>query len=75
MRIDEVKFFELSKVEYKKYIKKRLLEIGMYLKSLIVEKFMIDGIRFRFNNRYEKIKDGLRIFIYKKDVVFIEILE
>ncbi|ADL41488.1 CRISPR-associated protein Cas5 family [Caldicellulosiruptor obsidiansis OB47] len=74
MRIDEIKFFEPRKVEYRKYIKKRPPEIGMYLKSSTAETLMIDGIRFRLNNRYEKTKDGLRIFTDKKDVVFVETL-
>jgi CRISPR-associated protein Cas5t len=75
LRIDEVKFFEPRKVEYRKYIKKKPPEIGMYLKSFTAEKLMIDGIRFRLNHRYKKTKDGLRIFTDKKNVVFIETLE
>ncbi|KAF2960850.1 type I-B CRISPR-associated protein Cas5b [Fervidobacterium sp. 2310opik-2] len=74
MRIDEVKFFEPRKVNYRNYIKGELPEIGMYLKNSTAEKFMIDGIRFRLNHKYE-IKNGLRVFTEKKDVVFIETLE
>lgn len=75
MQIESVGFFEPRVIDYRRYIKQRRPNIGMYLKNTTGEKFMIDGIRFRLNNRYEKTKNGLRVFTDKKDVVFIESLE
>ncbi|ACM59282.1 CRISPR-associated Cas5t family protein [Caldicellulosiruptor bescii] len=75
LRVDEVKFFEPQVVEYREYVKHKLPDIGMYLKTSTAEKLRVDGIRFRLNNRYIKTKDGLRIFTDKKDVVYFENLQ
>lgn len=75
LRVDEVKFFEPQVVEYREYVKHKLPDIGMYLKTSTAEKLRVDGIRFRLNNRYIKTKDGLRIFTDKKECsVFCKIL-
>ncbi|MGB9840825.1 MULTISPECIES: type I-B CRISPR-associated protein Cas5b [Bacteria] len=74
MRLDFIGIIETKTIDYFGYVQKQLPSYGMYLKQRTAEKFMVDGINFRLNYKYDKTSDNLRIFKNKKDVVYIDSL-